>query len=131
MTVSFDTNVIIRLFVNDDPARAEAAVAALEKHNRVEMADLAIVESVFVLTKHFNLSRSVVCKLITMLLEHPKISCNRPLFQKALQLYEAHPAQSIEDCCLSVYAHLNNSKPLLTFDKPLARQIEYAEHLDY
>jgi predicted nucleic acid-binding protein len=57
----------------------------------------------------------------------PELDGNRALFAKALPLFATHPALSLEDCCLSVYAELDGATPLWTFDQKLARQVTGAE----
>ncbi len=48
------------------------------------------------------------------------------MIAKALKIYVIQPVLSFEDCCLSVYAELNDASPLYTFDKKLARQLSQA-----
>ena len=56
-----------------------------------------------------------------------QVNCNRMLFDRALMLFQSHPALSMEDCCLAVYAELNDAEPLYTFDKKLAKQSPTAQ----
>jgi predicted nucleic acid-binding protein len=60
--------------------------------------------------------------VVYRLLKQWRVSCNRVLFEGAMPLYIEHSGLSFEDCCLSVYAQLNNAEPLWTFDKKLANQ---------
>lgn len=129
MTISVDTNVLVRLFINENRAQSVLAQKCLETYDSVQIADTAIIETTYVLSDRYQLGRKKTCRYIKELLLHPKISCNRKLFNKALYLYENHPALSIEDCCLAVYAELNNAIPLLTFDQKLAKQLQHAELL--
>ncbi|MDB5184254.1 MAG: hypothetical protein JWN38_62 [Candidatus Saccharibacteria bacterium] len=129
MTVSFDTNVVLRLFIKENPKQSLAATSALERYDQIQISDIAIIETIYALAHYYNLGRSAACHYVSSLLSHPKINCNRPLFKEAMSLYEKHPALSIEDCVLSTYAHLNNAAPLLTFDKKLANQVDHTQLL--
>ncbi len=129
MTASLDTNVIIRLFIDDDAEQTNAADGCLKKYSRLHLSDTAIIESLFVLGRHYGLPRELAVRNILSLLNHPKILANRQLFKRALPHYVSHPALSIEDCCLAMYAELAEATPLLTFDKKLARQLPYTQVL--
>lgn len=126
---ALDTNVIIRLFIEENPAQTKAAQDCLTKYTRLDIADLAITESIYVLADYYKLGREKAIELINMVIGHPRVNCNRVLFNHALPLYLKHSALSIEDCCLATYAELNGSSPLLTFDRKLANQSAHAELL--
>jgi len=122
---SLDANAILRLVLNDIPAQHKAVVKLLDKHDgQFAVADVAIIEVVFVLNRYYNLPRSVVCEAIDGLIGLPQLNCNRALIKKALPLYKKHPKLSFEDCCLAVYADLNDASPLFTFDQKLAKQVD-------
>ena len=120
---SFDTNVLLRLLLNDIPDQ-HAATKKLLSHatHQFAIADTAIIELVFVLERYYGFSRSQTTEAVKGLMKLNEISCSRILFDKALSLYVAHSSLSFEDCCLSVYAQLNDAEPLWTFDKKLANQ---------
>lgn len=67
-------------------------------------------------------SDSTITEAIEGLLALPSINCNRALFETVLPLWNEHPKLSFEDCCLAVYAELNQAQPLWTFDQKLAAQ---------
>lgn len=120
---SLDTNALLRLLLND-VAEQHVAVKKLlrEADSQLAVADIAIIELVFVLERHYDFSRQQVGEAITGLMLLREINCNRTLFEKALQTYISRSALSFEDCCLSTYATLNQAEPLWTFDKKLATQ---------
>lgn len=120
---SLDTNVVLRLLINDIPQQHQAAKALLTKSRRqLAVADIVIAELAFVLERYYKFSRTQVQEAIVGLTQLPQLNCNRTLFERALPIYVQHPALSFEDCCLSVYATLNDAEPLWTFDKKLATQ---------
>jgi len=101
---SVDTNVVLRLLLND-----------------------AVIEMVFALDRYYGFTRLQIAEAVDGFMKLQKISCNQALFERALPLYVNHPGLSFEDCCLTVYAQLTNAEPLWTFDKKLATQVPNAE----
>ncbi len=131
MAGSLDTSLLLRLLLNDVPKQHNAAKRIIrEADSQLAVADIAIIEIVFVLQRHYGLSRPQVCEAVTGLMQLREINCNRALFEKALPIYTDHPALSFEDCCISTYASLNSAEPLWTFDKKLANQTTNARLIE-
>jgi len=125
---SIDTNILLRLLLNDVPEQHIAA-KELFRHfpNPVAVADTAVIELVFVLERHYSFSRLQIAEAIDGLIRLKEISCNRVLLENALPLFIEHSGLSFEDCCLSTYAKLIQAEPLWTFDKKLAKQAPNAK----
>lgn len=128
---SLDTNIILRLLLDDIPEQNAAAVKLLDEQVdcQFSVADIAFVEVAFVLERYYGLDRAVIVRMIERVMSLTQINCNRSLFTKVLPLFVANPNLSFEDCCLAVYAELNNATPLWTFDRDLARRVESAKLL--
>lgn len=129
---SLDANVLLRLILRDVPAQHAAAVALLAQSagKQFAVADIAIIEIVFVLTRQpYEFTRIQVREAVEGLLSLAELNCNRPLFYEAMKLFVVRPALSFEDCCLATYAMLNNAEPLYTFDKKLSSQSPHAKRL--
>jgi predicted nucleic-acid-binding protein len=120
---SLDANVLLRLLLNDVPKQHVKALKLFnEEAGQFAIADIAVVEAVFVLCRAYGFTREQASEAIEGLTRLPGINLNRALFKRALPIFMGHPALSFEDCCLSVYAELNEVEPLWTFDKKLAIQ---------
>lgn len=124
---SLDANVLLRLLLNDMPQQHRAAEALLEKKDAsYDVADSAVIEVVFALERHYQFSRHQIGEAMYSLMSLIQINCNRNLFTTVLPHYIEHPSLSFEDCCLAVYAQLNQAIPLWTFDRKLANQSSHA-----
>lgn len=118
--VALDTNIVLRLILNDVPAQTQLAEHVIQT-NHCELSDLALTETVFVLEKVYKMNRTDVTKNITAVIRNAKLNCNRLAFERALPVYQDTPGVSINDCLLVACAELNNTTPLMTFDQKLAK----------
>jgi predicted nucleic-acid-binding protein len=116
---SVDTNVLLRLVLNDVPAQADAVKKLLSFRVKYEVADVALTEMVFVLERLYKMERQMVTQFLLVILRHPQFVCNRSLFEKIVPIYLSEPSLSIVDCTLLEYARQNNTAPLYSFDKKL------------
>ncbi|KAA1249540.1 type II toxin-antitoxin system VapC family toxin [Mycobacterium simiae] len=124
---SLDANVVLRLLLNDVPDQHAAAVALVERVDvPFVVSDIAVVEVVFALCRHYKFTRAAATEAIEGLMSLTRIECNRVMFRRALALFTDRPKLSFEDCCLATYAELANAEPLWTFDKKLAGQADSA-----
>jgi predicted nucleic-acid-binding protein len=120
---SLDANVLLRLLLNDISDQHQAVLRLLgTARGQFAVADIAVVEVAFVLERYYEFSRVAIAEAIDGIMSLAEINCNRTLFKKALPLFAKHPGLSFEDCCLAIYAELNDAKPLWTFDRKLANQ---------
>jgi predicted nucleic-acid-binding protein len=120
---SLDANVLLRLLLNDVPEQHTRALRLFKaRAGQLAIADIAVIEVVFVLCRAYDFSREQAAEAIEGLMSLQGLNLNCVLFEKALPVFVERPALSFEDCCLGVYAELNNAEPLWTFDKKLANQ---------
>ena len=125
---SLDTNVLLRLLLNDIPEQHESVRKLLASASgSFSVADTAIIELVFALQRYYGFTRQQVAEAVAGLTRLGVIDCNRTLFEGVLPIFVEHAALSFEDCYLSTYASLNDIEPLWTFDKKLANQTASAE----
>lgn len=126
---SLDTNTILRLMLWDIPEQAEKVFGLLHRPGvKYDVADLAITEAVYVLQK-LNKTREQIVMMLEGLLKPLNMNANFTLFERVFPMYLEHPKLSFNDCCLAVYAELNEAKPLWTFDQALAKQLGTAKLL--
>ena len=127
---SLDTNIILRFILGDVPEQCLKIQDLLMRQNVMyDVADLVITEAVYVMQSTYGLSREKIVDGLQKLLWFPEINYNRNLFDQVFPMYLEHPKLSFNDCCLVVYANLNEAEPLWTFDQKLARQMPGAKML--
>ena len=120
---SLDTNTLLRLILGDIPEQVIIIEKLLDQPGaRFEIADAVVFEIVFVMEKTYLLNRKQIAQNVFTIIRHPKINCNRKLFELTLPLYIEHSKLCIVDCALTQYAQINNASPLYTFDKELAKK---------
>ena len=120
---SLDTNIALRLILHDVPEQLNKAIDLIDnsKSRSLGMADAVFFECVWILSgKQYNFGRELIGKLLLQVADIPQVNCNRVMLEKAVPLYINHKKISFVDACLAVYAELDDTIPLLTFDKKLA-----------
>ncbi|MFD3593540.1 PIN domain-containing protein [Nocardia sp. NPDC058640] len=127
---SLDANIVLRLLLDDVPEQSEAVITLLEDAaSPFVISDIAVVEVVFVLCRHYQFTRAEAAEAIETLMTVAEVEVNERLFRRALPLFVECPKLSFEDCCLAALAELADAVPLWTFDKKLANQSESARLL--
>ena len=112
------------------PAQTRAVEALLDKGGVFDVADAALIETVFVLEKIYKMDRALVRENIFAVTRNKQFMCNKKLFEDCMPLYVSRPTLSIMDCALVVYARLSAARPLHTFDKDLAKHVpEDTKHI--
>lgn len=122
---SIDTNIVLRLLVNDVPSQRRRALKLLSQPGATYyLEDIAITEVVYVLETVYQYSRvDIADKLLFFLTRYDGIvEYNRSLTRTVFPFYLTHPKLSFSDCCLATLAEINDAEPLFTFDQKLARQ---------
>lgn len=77
-----DTNILLRLVLNDVPAQTSVIRKMIEGRSRYEVADSAVIEMIFVLEKNYKIERDVIVQYIQFVMKHPNFICNTSLLRK-------------------------------------------------
>jgi len=119
---SLDANIIVRLLTNDIPEQYELAQKLITSGAEFEVADTAIIESIYALHEYYKVPRLLVKDTVQALSTNKNLRINALVFDEALKLFVKQPDLSIEDCYLTSLAKNHKAIPLWTFDKKLAEQ---------
>ena len=117
-----DTNVLVRILVDDPGERAEtgAARALLLAEKTVLVQEMVLAELTWVMSTSYGFTRPAIAHILATVIGHPRYSLERPaLASAALALYVKSNVD-FADCLILAGAGERNCE-LLTFDKKLAK----------
>lgn len=119
MMVLIDTNIIVRILLNDNPLLFKKAKELIEKEEKLLVLDPIVFEVFYVLeNKIYNTPKNEAVLSVRRFLKQKKVVLeNKELIELTLEKYSTNNI-SIPDSYLLARSELNNDK-LLTFDKKL------------
>lgn len=120
--IAVDTNVLIRILVDDPDAelQMQAARALLTQFEVLYVPQIVQVESVWVLESAYRFDKPSICKILDHLLHHPQFQLHLPeSFASAVTLFRNHSADFSD--CLILTESKSRKLQLFTFDKKLGR----------
>lgn len=125
--ISLDTNVLVRLIVDDEdaPQQVAAARARVQTEDAVSISQGVFLETMWVLERSYGYPRKTIADVATQLLEHGKYHvADRGLLMKAVEIHRTSPIDFGDALAL---AHARSLKAvLISFDRKLLR-LEGAE----
>jgi predicted nucleic-acid-binding protein len=121
--VALDTNVLVRLVLQDDERQARAAEQAVIRARRQQttlfVSDVVLCEFVWVLTRRARLSRSDIADAVQQLLHTELIVVNDAVVcEAALAAYRAGRGD-FADYLIREQARAVEASEVLTFDRAL------------
>lgn len=118
--LAIDTNVLVRLIVNDDPV--QASVAQARAAGGVWVSHLVLAESTWVLAGNFGLPRADLVNTIETLLTNPNVAFeDLSVVQAALAHFRKSRKIDFADCLILEIARKAGHAPLATFDRDLSK----------
>ncbi|MFT4010445.1 MAG: PIN domain-containing protein [Nocardioidaceae bacterium] len=124
---SIDSNGVLRWLLDDVPGAADKVERRLASDGPLKVADVALVEVVFVLEKLLGISRRTVADSVGAVLGDARFSCDRDIWRAVVKTWADRPKLSVVDVYLAEIARRGDDVPLLTFDRKLANQVDVAE----
>jgi len=126
VTIAIDTNVLVRLLVQDDQAQFDAAKRlvdqAADSNEPVLIVLCALLETEWVLRSRYRLDKASIAMAFSQLLESSGVEFeHEPTVEEALHVWAQHPSSDFADCLLNARAtHLGRTR-FLTFDSRASR----------
>jgi len=115
--------------LNDVPSQTARVDALVASSTRLALADVALIEVVFVLERVMKIPRSAVVESFVAIATEKTFSFDRSFWQTVMKDYASHPKLSVADIFLVHEARRSDALPLVTFDALLARQLDGAERM--
>lgn len=78
MKVTLDTNVLVRLATQDDPAQAALALKVLQKADLIAVPTPALCEMVWVLLRGYRYAPEQVAHALRALMQVSQVVCHTP-----------------------------------------------------
>lgn len=120
---AIDTNLLVRLFVNDDTAQAQKVRVLFDQHadaaGALWVADIVLVELVWALDRVYARPRAQIVMALQALASHATVQLESvAALPEATALYAQGPAD-FADCLLAVKAGQAGCESLRSFDKKM------------
>lgn len=122
---ALDTNVIVRLLINDDKVQGRRAKALLEKaeeeSERCFLSLLVILETIWVLSAVYQLNRSEVLDALELLTQMPVLELESDgTVQELLRMGRSGNAD-LPDLLIGLSAKARGCETTLTFERGLEK----------
>lgn len=120
--VILDTNVFIRLFLDDIPTQTKAVEQlfqeAKEKKKKLLVPQIVLFEIAFTLEKYYGFPKQIVLEKLKAIIVAEYLSIqNREVFKKAITLFTGQSI-SLADCFVLCYA-IQREGEFFSFDRKL------------
>ena len=118
--IGIDTNLLIRLAMQDDPiqcAKVDVFLASLSRQEVGFISLVTLIESVWVLGKRYNLSKSDIVRFVQELSDAPELTMEgAEAVSEALQRFKASTAD-FADCLIERLGALAGCRETVTLDQ--------------
>lgn len=121
--IAIDTNVLVRLFVNDDADQAKKAKALFDEYadqdDSLWIADIVLIEMVWALDRSYGRPRTEIAAALRALAGNATVCMESPdCLAPAIAFYVLGPA-GFADCLLAVKAERAGCDALRSFDRKM------------
>nr|VFJ66631.1 MAG: Predicted nucleic-acid-binding protein, contains PIN domain [Candidatus Kentron sp. DK] len=121
---SFDTNVVVRLLVIDDPAQSSLAAELWRQaihRGGIFLSKVVLVETVWVLKTAYHFDRQTIVKVLDAMIRTEGVSVEQAeQISAALQAY-AVGAADFSDYLILASAKAHQALPVHSFDRRFAK----------
>lgn len=125
--IGVDTNVLVRLFITDDPAQMELSKAFFAEETggrKIFINRLVMLEFFWVLRSRYRLPSTRILDVIEQILEQPNIEVDgEALVRAAVDL--AREGAGFADALIAASNRQGNCQHTVTFDVHAARTIPF------
>jgi predicted nucleic-acid-binding protein len=122
MKITADTNVLVRILVEDDAEQSKAAEAILKKADVVAIPIAALCELVWVLSQGYKISFEDIADAIRRLINAENAVVNRPLAEAGLAFLDA--GGDFADGVIVYEGSWLGADTFVSFDKKAMRLVE-------
>lgn len=121
MRALVDTNVLVRHLTRDPPEQAARATELLATASRLDLCDVVVAETAYVLQSVYGAARGDVVAAMRATLAFPSIEVeSRALLLRTFDVYEHH-GLDFADAYLVATAEASGVRHIASFDRSLDR----------
>lgn len=124
MKVAFDTNVIVRLLVADDPGQLEQAQHWLAQASEIALPIVALCEAVWVMRRAYRIPRERLVPILQELIADERVRCDRALVAAGIAMMQR--GGDFADAVIEADGRRLGAETLVTFDEQAARLLAEA-----
>jgi predicted nucleic-acid-binding protein len=124
--IGIDTNVLLRLFTDDNPRQTSASTAALlaQGPGSVRVSVIVLTELVWTLGRYYKIPKVEVIAMAENLLSREELVIeSRGEALEALEAYRSTKAD-FGDCFIAVLNQVAGAVPTLTFDRTASETLK-------
>lgn len=122
MKVTLDTNVLVRLATQDDPAQAALALRVLQKASLIAVPTPAFCEMVWVLLRGYRYTPTQVAHALRSLMQVRQVVCQTPAVLAGLALLES--GGDFADAVIAFEGELLGGTEFVSFDQPAIKLLK-------
>lgn len=122
MKVSLDTNVLVRLVLDDDETQHQAAIDTLEQAELVAVSVHALCEFAWVLDRRYAVQRSDIATAIRNLLDMRNVVANRAMIEAGLNMLDA--GGDFADGVIAFEGRWLGGETFLSFDRKAVKLLK-------
>ena len=118
---AIDTNVLVRLFVNDNKAQAKKALQFVKDSSEVFISSIVLVETVWVLESCYEIKKKALVTILKSLLEvrHFVLEHTEATWAALGEFKDV--SADFSDCLIGAIAKEHGCISVATFDKKAAK----------
>jgi len=87
--IAIDTNVLVRMMVNDNSAQKKLALQEMNKATSIAVSVSSLCELVWVLSRFYHFNSATIEHAISTLIETDNVITNRPVVDAGLRMLRA------------------------------------------
>lgn len=115
-----DTNVLVRIFSDDDVPQSKRAKSFIG--TTAWVSHIALVETIWVLGSVYERPKADLVRAVEVILKNEALVLQEPeVVSDALWLYKSHSGVAFSDCMILAVSKKAGHTPLGTFDTKLAK----------
>jgi predicted nucleic-acid-binding protein len=124
--IGLDTNILVRLFAEDDERQRDAAAALLDGLGEDDRAVVnVVVELVWVLARAYRFEQPQIAIALERLSRHPRVHLpERDLIREAVHR-SRESGDDIADALIALLNRAHGCRTTLTFDRDAARRPDF------